>query len=110
MKNGQRNGRRKARTFGQRIEDRNAFVRGMVVGAALTGYGMGTAKAHVVPMIRAAKRKLADLVPEGVRLAGEAYRSALEVGYDEEKARLAERAARRAWAQAKAAMRHAFGA
>jgi hypothetical protein len=34
-----RNGRRKgkARTFGQRIEDRSALVRGMVIGAALAG-------------------------------------------------------------------------
>lgn len=108
MKNGKRNG--KARTFGQRIEERNALVRGMVIGAALAGYGMGTAKAHVVPAVRATSRKLAELAPEALRLAGEAYLGALDLGYDEAKVKMAERAARRAWRQAKAAMRHAFGA
>ena len=107
MKNGKRNG--KARTFGQRLEDRNAIVRGMVIGAALAGYGMGTAKAHVVPAVKATGKKLAELAPEALRLAGEAYLGALELGYDEAKVRMAEKAARRAWQQAKAAIRHAFG-
>jgi len=110
MKDGQRNGNEKARTFGQRLEERNAFVRGMVIGAALAGYGMGTAKAHVAPVMKATGRKLAELAPEALKLAGHAYLSAKDLGYDEEKVRMAERAARRAWAQAKAMMRHAFGA
>ena len=108
MKNGKRNDR--DRTFGQRFEDRNVLVRGMVIGAALAGYGMGTAKAHVVPAVKATGRRLAELAPEALRIAGQAYLSAIDIGYDEEKIRMAERAARRAWAQAKAMMRHAFGA
>jgi len=107
MRNGKKNGR--ARTFGQRLEDRGALVRGMVIGAALAGYGMGTAKAHVVPAVRATGRRLAELAPEALRIAGQAYLSAVEIGHDEERVRMAERAARRAWAQAKAAVRHAFG-
>jgi len=110
MKNGKKDGTHRARTFGQRLEDRNALVRGMVIGAALAGYGMGTAKAHVVPMVRATGRKLAELAPEALKLAGHAYLSASEIGYDDAKVKMAERAARRAWNQAKAMMRHAFGA
>ena len=107
MRNERQRGRR---TFSERLANCNELVRGLVAGAAITGYGVGKAKAHVAPAMQAARRKVAAFVPEELRLTGEAYRSAVELGYDEEKTRMAERAARRAWAQAKAAIRHAFGA
>lgn len=106
-----RNGKlREHRTFAERLKDRRAFVRGMVAGAALAGYGVGTVKAHVVPVVKATGRKLAELAPEALKLAGQAYLSSVDLGYDQAKVRMAERAAKRAWSQAKMAMRHAFGA
>ena len=101
-----RNSKRDSCTFSEQLEDRNAFVRGMVIGAALAGYGMGTAKSHVLPAVKATGRKLAELAPEALRIAGQAYSSAVELGYEEEKVRMAERAAKRAWAEAKAALKH----
>lgn len=96
--------------FGERLASCYGLVRGLVSGAAISGYGVGTAKAHVVPAMQAAKRKLAGFVPEELRLTGDAYRSTVQLGYDEEKTRMAERATRRAWNEAKAVLRHTFGA
>ena len=110
MRNGKRNGRQERGTFRDRLERRHVLVRGMVAGAASAGYVVGASKAHVIPAIKATRRQIAKLIPESLRLTGHAYKSAVELGYDEEKARMAERAARRAWTQAKAAVRHAFGA
>ena len=99
-------GEHDSRSVSEQLEDRNAFVRGMVIGAALAGYGMGTAKSRVLPAVKATGRKLAELAPEALRIAGQAYLGAVELGYEEEKVRMAERAAKRAWAEAKAALRH----
>ena len=107
MRNERQRGRR---TFGERLASCHGLVRGMVAGAAITGYCVGKAKAHVVPAMQAASLKVAEFVPEELRLTSQAYRSAVELGYDEEKVRMAERAARRAWAEAKAVIRHTFGA
>lgn len=95
-----------SKTFQEQIEDRNAFVRGMVIGAALAGYGTGTAKAHVVPAVQATGKKLAELAPEALRIAGRAYLGAVELGHDNEQVRKVERAAKRAWAEARSALRH----
>ena len=100
-----RNRKHDSLTFSEQLEDHNAFVRGMVIGAALAGYGMGTAKTHVAPAVKAASQKLAELAPEALRLAGQAYVNAVELGHEDEKLRMAERAAKRAWAEAKSALR-----